>query len=139
MKTKIYSLFLTILLMLPTLAWAANDEASSDSTMMDYLRDKRITITEGNRVCVLKSGGEKFDDLFTAIRKAKHYVHLEYFNFRNDSIAALLFTELEKKVKEGVKVRAMFDAFGNWSNNLLNCLPKRGNYYQTMRFSFFLI
>ena len=132
MKTKIYNLFLAILLTIPTLAWGANNEASSDSTMMDYLRDKRITITEGNRVCVLKSGGEKFDDLFIAIRKAKHYIHLEYFNFRNDSIAALLFTELEKKVKEGVKVRAMFDAFGNWSNNKplkkkhLHELRKRG-------------
>ena len=55
--------------------------------------------------------------MFAAIRQARHYVHLEYFNFRNDSIAGLLFEVLEEKASEGVKVRAMFDAFGNWSNN----------------------
>ncbi len=101
-------------LAIPSVAGAAG---RSDSAMVDYLRSEGVAITHGNRVCLLKSGEEKFDDLFVAIRKAKHYIHLEYFNFRNDSIAALLFTELDKKVQEGVKVRAIFDAFGNWSNN----------------------
>ena len=95
----------------------AADGVRSDSAMIAYLRSEGVAITHGNRVRLLKSGEEKFDDLFTAIRKAKHYIHLEYFNFRNDSIAALLFAELDKKVQDGVKVRAMFDAFGNWSNN----------------------
>ena len=38
-------------------------------------------------------------------------------NFRSDSIAKEMFTLLAEKAKEGVKVRAMFDAFGNLSNN----------------------
>ncbi|MCF0192699.1 MAG: cardiolipin synthase, partial [Prevotella sp.] len=50
-------------------------------------------------------------------RNAKESVHLEYFNFRNDSIANLLFDILAEKVKEGVEVRALFDSFGNSSNN----------------------
>lgn len=50
------------------------------------------------------NGQEKFDDMFQAIRQAKHSVHLEYFNFRNDSIASLLFDILAQKAKEGVKV-----------------------------------
>lgn len=91
--------------------------ADSDSAMVAYLRSQGVAITHGNRVTLLKSGGEKFDDLLAAVSRARHYIHLEYFNFRNDSIASLLFTELEKKVRQGVKVRAMFDAFGNWSNN----------------------
>ena len=63
------------------------------------------------------TGREKFIDLFETIRHARHHIHLEYFNFRNDSIANALFDLLAEKVKEGVEVRAMFDAFGNWSNN----------------------
>lgn len=55
--------------------------------------------------------------MFPAIKAAKNFVHLEYFNFRNDSIASLLFDILADKVKEGVKVRALFDGFGNDSNN----------------------
>ena len=55
--------------------------------------------------------------MFEAIRQAKSSVHLEYFNFRNDSIAGLLFDILREKRKEGVEVRAVFDGFGNDSNN----------------------
>jgi len=55
--------------------------------------------------------------MFCAIRQAKSSVHLEYFNFRNDSIASLLFDILAEKVGEGVEVRALFDGFGNDSNN----------------------
>ena len=116
MRRQIQTLILFLLLALPSLMQAA-DGVRSDSAMIAYLRSEGVAITHGNRVRLLKSGEEKFDDLFTAIRKAKHYIHLEYFNFRNDSIAALLFAELDKKVQDGVKVRAMFDAFGNWSNN----------------------
>lgn len=115
---KTQTLCISLLLIVALPGWSrADDKESSDSVMMAYLRSEGVTITEGNRVRLLKSGAEKFDDLFMAIRKAKHFIHLEYFNFRNDSIAALLFTELDKKVSEGVKVRALFDAFGNWSNN----------------------
>ncbi len=66
---------------------------------------------------LLLSGHDKFVDLFAAIREARHHIHLEYFNFRNDSIANALFDLLAEKAKEGVEVRAMFDAFGNSSNN----------------------
>lgn len=132
MKRTIHNLLLFLfIIIVPSVLWAA-DGVRSDSAMVDYLRSEGVAITHGNRVRLLKSGEEKFDDLFIAIRKAKHYIHLEYFNFRNDSIAALLFSELDKKVQEGVKVRAMFDAFGNWSNNKplkkkhLKELAKRG-------------
>lgn len=91
--------------------------AQSDVDEKNYLTLKGIELTDFNRVKLLKSGHEKFEDLFDAIRKAKVFIHLEYFNFRNDSIAGLLYHELAEKVKEGVEVRAMYDAFGNSSNN----------------------
>ena len=69
---------------------------TSDSLVLRYLQESGIPISDNNKVKLLKSGREKFIDLFEAIREAKHHVHLEYFNFRNDSIA---------------------NAFGNWSNN----------------------
>ena len=92
-------------------------ELSSEQMVIHFLQESGIPITYGNKVKLLTSGREKFNDLFEAIRGAKHHIHLEYFNFRNDSIANALFTLLAEKVKEGVEVRAMFDAFGNWSNN----------------------
>lgn len=89
----------------------------SDSLVIKFLEYSGIPTTENNRVKLIKSGREKFDNLFEDIRNAKHHIHLEYFNFRNDSIANALFDLLGEKVKEGVEVRALFDAFGNWSNN----------------------
>ncbi|MDR0938630.1 MAG: cardiolipin synthase [Mediterranea sp.] len=89
----------------------------SDSLVLRFMEREGMPISGNNRVRLLRSGREKFADLFAAIGRARHHVHLEYFNFRDDSIANALFDLLALKVKEGVKVRAMFDAFGNWSNN----------------------
>jgi cardiolipin synthase A/B len=90
---------------------------TSDSLIVNQLRGKGVSFSHDNSVTLLMNGQEKFDDMFQAIRQAKHSVHLEYFNFRNDSIASLLFDLLAQKVKEGVKVRALYDGFGNSSNN----------------------
>jgi len=89
----------------------------SDSILFHALTDYGIEFTTGNSVELLMSGQEKFDRLFADIRQARHTVHLEYFNFRNDSIASLLFDILREKRREGVIVRALFDGFGNDSNN----------------------
>ena len=90
----------------------------SDSTLIRHLQEEYgIPTTSRNKVKLLKSGHEKFEDLFEHIRQAKHHIHLEYFNFRNDSIAKLTFELLGQKAREGVEVRALFDAFGNFSNN----------------------
>ena len=90
---------------------------TSDSLIVKQMSEYGIRFTKGNEVKLLMSGKEKFADMFEAIRQAKSSVHLEYFNFRNDSIAGLLFDILREKRKEGVEVRAVFDGFGNDSNN----------------------
>ncbi len=95
---------------------AANAQRS-DSTIVRQLREEGIRFSDNNSVTLLMSGQEKFDDMFCAIIQARSSVHLEYFNFRNDSIASLLFDLLAEKAKEGVEVRALFDGFGNDSNN----------------------
>ena len=90
---------------------------TSDSLVAQMLNDKQIRISEGNSVRLLMSGYEKFDDLFREVEQARHFIHMEYFNFRNDSINDLLIHLLARKVQEGVEIRVMYDAFGNSSNN----------------------
>lgn len=90
---------------------------SSDSLIVKRLRDRGITFSSNNTVTLLTNGQEKFDDLFCAIEQAQKSIHLEYFNFRNDSINEELVKRLAKKAKQGVEVRAIFDGFGNFSNN----------------------
>lgn len=90
---------------------------TADSLIVRSLENEGITFSRDNSVTLLMNGQEKFDDMFRAIRQARSSVHLEYFNFRNDSIAGLLFDILADKAQEGVEVRALFDGFGNGSNN----------------------
>ena len=111
---RIRSLLVTYLLSLITVSAFAE---TSDSLIVSQMRDYGVHFTQGNKVKLLMSGKDKFADMFEAIRQAQSSIHLEYFNFRNDSIASLLFEILKEKRKEGVEVRAMFDGFGNDSNN----------------------
>lgn len=89
----------------------------SDEAFKAYLQAQNVEVTQNNSVQLLNGAREKFDDMLSAIAEAKHHVHLEYFNFRNDSINEVLIGLLVKKAQEGVEVRALFDAFGNVSNN----------------------
>ena len=53
-------------------------ELPSDQMVLNFLQESGIPITHGNKVKLLKSGREKFEDLFEAIRGAKpvSYTHL---------------------------------------------------------------
>ena len=118
-KVSVFSCLVLTLLLLSCATHRSTPLPSlpSDSLILHQLRDYGIRFTDDNRVALLFSGQEKFDDMFNAIRQARHSIHLEYFNFRNDSIASLLFDLLRQKRREGVEVRALFDGFGNDSNN----------------------
>ena len=102
---------------------------TTDSLVAHDLKQYGVKFSSNNSVTLLATGQEKFDDMFKAIQQAKKSIHLEYFNFRNDSIAGLLFHILEQKAKEGVEVRALFDAFGNSSNNR----PLKEKHLKTIR------
>lgn len=100
-----------------TIQTQPSQRISSDSSIVQQLKTKGIQFSNNNSVTLLTTGQEKFDDLFKAIDQARSSIHLEYFNFRNDSINKELINHLARKAKEGVEVRAIFDGFGNASNN----------------------
>jgi cardiolipin synthase len=115
---RIKKYFLICLLLIATIRVFAQS-CNSDSIVLKALESGCSTMpaTHNNDIKLLKNGTEKFEDMFAEISKAKHHIHLDYFNFRNDSIGNALFDLLAAKVSEGVEVRAIFDAFGNSSNN----------------------
>lgn len=128
-------LFVLLWLWLGSVSLRALDSlghVTSDERLRLEIAERGIHLSQNNSLELLTSGRAKFDDLFGHIRKARHHVHLEYFNFRNDSISARLFELLAERVAEGVEVRALFDAFGNMSNNrplgnkILDSLRGRG-------------
>lgn len=103
--------------------------SEADSLIVNQLRSKGVRFTKNNSVTLLMSGQEKFDDLFKAIDQARSSIHLEYFNFRNDSINNELIEHLAWKAEQGIEVRAIFDGFGNASNNQ----PMRRKHIQAIR------
>lgn len=90
---------------------------SAASLVMQDMAKMGGVMTQENSLHLLMSGHAKFDDMFRELRKARQFIHMEYFNFRNDSINDLLISLLAEKAREGVEVRVMYDAFGNASNN----------------------
>ena len=55
----------------------ASDSTRTDSTIVRLLREDGITFSHDNNITLLKTGQEKFDDMFCAIKQARHSVHLE--------------------------------------------------------------
>ena len=66
------------------------------------------------QVTLLPSAREKYEDVFAHIRRAERFVHLEYFIFRLDSIGSELIHILHEKAQQGIDVRLLLDAYGNW-------------------------
>ena len=96
---------------------SAFSQSASEQIVKELSDAYGVNFSDDNNLIIFKNGQEKFDDLFSAVDAARHSIHLEYFNFRNDSISHLLFEKLAQKASEGVEVRAIFDGFGNSSNN----------------------
>jgi len=106
-----------ILLGLFLLACGGMKAQTADSLLANQLRKEGVTFSHNNSVTLLTNGQQKFDDLFKAIDQARSTIHMEYFNFRNDSINRELIKHLATKAADGVKIRLVFDGFGNASNN----------------------
>ena len=74
-------LILSIIIL--ALALASHATSTSDSIIVDILKkEHNINFTNNNSITLLKSGQEKFDDLFKAVKQARSSIHLEYFNFQ---------------------------------------------------------
>lgn len=71
----------------------------------------------GNRVEVLDGGGAAFAALFRDLRAARDHIHLEYFILDNIRVPGTsgqgLFDVLEAKLRDGVAVTLIHDAFGS--------------------------
>ncbi len=81
-------------------------------------------LTTANEVNVIQSGEEKFKLLLEDIRKAKSFIHFEYFIWKNDAFTMKLRDILMEKLKEGVEVRILGDALG--------CFFLKKHYYRRL-------
>lgn len=120
---------LSILLFLCCYADAMAQTAnSSDKTMRDFMA-MGIPFYGSNQVEILPTGIIKFEDMFPAIEQARHFVHLDYFKFQQDSICGEFFELLRRKASEGVEIRVIHDDVGNRNSDL----PLRPSFMDSLR------
>ena len=74
----------------------------------------------------LSPGEEKYKAMLKVLENAKRYIFLEYFIIEEGQMWDSILKILERKVKEGVEVRVLYDGFG-----CLLTLPD--DYFRTLR------
>jgi cardiolipin synthase len=66
-----------------------------------------------NEVKLLINGEEKFPEVLKTLKTAKSFIHMEYYDWENDIRGNQIKEVLLQKIKEGVKVRVMYDAYAS--------------------------
>lgn len=88
-------------------------ELSGYSDLVYYnLESTGAVLTGDNAVDIFTDGNEKFEALITDMEAAEHFIHIQYYIIKNDVLFERIRRVLERKVKEGVEVRILFDAMG---------------------------
>lgn len=78
-----------------------------------------------NSARIFDNGKDKFDMLFQDLRRARHFIYLQYYIFEDDRIGTALADILISKAKAGVKVKVIYDHLGN--------LRVKRKFYRRMR------
>lgn len=73
----------------------------------------------GNRFDLFAEGADAFEAMESAIRAARHHVHVEFFIFRDDQLGRRATEMLVAKAREGVEVRVIVDGVGSRGNRRL--------------------
>lgn len=70
-------------------------------------------LAENNELKLLKNGKVTFDAIIREIHKAEKFIHLQYYIFEDGTVLNKIIDALEKKLKENVAVRILYDSFGS--------------------------
>lgn len=96
-------------------------------SIANYIKNESwCNIYKDTKATFFPWGEEAFPKMKEKLRKAKHYIFLEYFIIKPGKMWNEILEILEQKVKENVDVRVIYDDFG-----CLATLPN--NYYKILR------
>ena len=66
-----------------------------------------------NQLKLLINGEEKFPEVLKTLKIAQSFIHMEYYDWENDIRGNQIKEVLLEKIKEGVKVRVMYDDYAS--------------------------
>lgn len=76
--------------------------------------NSKAILTCHNHVDIYSDPNEAMDLICKDIEEAREHVHLQYFSISKDATGQRIKELLIRKVKEGVKVRFIYDDVGSW-------------------------
>lgn len=84
--------------------------------------------TTNNDVNIYPDSEKFFRSLITELKKAEHYINIQFYIFKDDNIGKEIVDILVQKSQEGVEVRLLYDAVGgrNFSKNSIDLLKENG-------------
>lgn len=95
------------------------------SLVLYNLETSGSVLTMNNDLEIFTDGRKKFEDLRRELRKAKQYIHIQYYIIKNDEVFQSIVPILIEKVREGVEVRVLADGMGG------RFMPKK--YWEAMK------
>lgn len=88
------------------------EEREFSDLILYNLESSGSVFTNDNAVTVYTDGNEKFDQLIEEMKRAKHYIHIQYYIIRKDELFEKIAKVLCKKAEEGVEIRILYDSMG---------------------------
>lgn len=92
---------------------------------VNYLVNEKFPIYDNSEIKYYSLGDKAYPDLLQELKKARHFIFMEYFIVEEGKMFDAVLNILKQKVKEGVEVRFMYDDVGS-----LTMLPFK--YYQQL-------
>ncbi|MBE5883824.1 MAG: cardiolipin synthase [Lachnospiraceae bacterium] len=97
----------------------------SDESIMGYtdlilynLQTTGAVLSDDNDVDFFTDGTDKFRALVEDMKKAEHFIHIQYYIIKDDVLFQAIKDILIEKAAQGVEVRVLFDAMGcRWVNH----------------------
>jgi len=71
-------------------------------------------VLANNNIEVLDDTEDAYNRIFEAISNAKKFIHLQYYVLEEGEVLSKITKLLEEKVKSGIEVRIIYDAFGSY-------------------------
>lgn len=76
------------------------------------LETSGAVLTLNNQMDIFTDGEEKFEDLRQELKKAEHFIHIQYYIIKNDELFDSIVPILLDRVAHGVEVRILYDGMG---------------------------
>lgn len=83
------------------------------SRMVKYLQNFDMTVSANNKVTYYDMADKAFEAFFEDVRNAKKYILINFFIVGEGALWDKLHELLLEKVKEGVKIKFLYDDFGS--------------------------